>query len=207
MADDVTVIIPVFGDAHPWMDMVARAASSVVHQSVPPASLVVSVGETLQEARNRPGMRASTEWLCFLDADDELDRHYIEAMLSGAGDIRQPATLGVVNGVEDDHSVLIPPRPLEMSNYIVIGAFVRAELFRQVGGFRDYAAFEDWDLWRRCWAAGAQIGTVPQAVYRVHVRPDSRNSMERAGAIDAYNAIRRTPLSRPSAHPGGTGRQ
>lgn len=190
----VTVIIPLFGNAEPWIDLAARAVASVVHQTEQPYELVVSVGETLQEARNRPGLRASTEWLCFLDADDELDGNYIGAMLAGEGDIRQPSTLGIVDGVEDDYPVLIPPRPLEVSNYIVIGAFVRAELFQRVGGFRDYEAFEDWDLWRRCQAAGGTVKPVPAAVYRVHVRPNSRNSLARPGALAAYNAIRRTPL-------------
>lgn len=174
--------------------MVERAVLSVARQAVQADELVISVGTTLQEARNRPGLRATTEWLCFLDADDELDASYIQHMLAGEGDIRQPSTLGVVNGVEDDYPVLIPPRPLAVSNYIVIGAFVRAALFRQVGGFEDYEAFEDWDLWRRCWAAGAAIGAVPEAVYRVHVRPDSRNSMARPGATEAYRAIRRKPF-------------
>lgn len=174
--------------------MVVRAGSSVVRQSVQPAHLVVSVGATLVEARNRPGLLATTEWLCFLDADDELDERYIEHMLAGEGDIRQPSTLGVVDGVEDDYPVLIPPKPLAVANYIVIGAFVRAELFKRVGGFRDYEAFEDWDLWRRCWAAGATITAVPEAVYRVHVRSGSRNSMTRPGALAAYQAIRRSPL-------------
>lgn len=176
------------------MDMVERAVLSVMRQTVQPDELVVSVGSTLQEARNRPGLRASTDWLCFLDADDELDPSYIEHMLAGEGDIRQPSTLGVVDGVEDDYPVLIPERHLAESNYIVIGAFVRAELFRSVGGFDDFAAFEDWDLWRRCWAAGAAIRAVPEAVYRVHVRPQSRNSMAGPGATAAYQAIRRRPL-------------
>jgi hypothetical protein len=191
---DVTVVIPLFGDAKPWLDMAARAALSVVRQTVHPSDLVVSVGATLQEARNRPGLRASTEWLCFLDADDELDPYYIEAMLAGDGDVRQPATLGIVDGVEDDYPVLIPPRPLEVSNYIVIGAFVRTELFQRVGGFRDYEAFEDWDLWRRCAAAGGRIEPVPEAIYRVHVRANSRNSLDRPGALEAYNVIRRSRL-------------
>lgn len=191
---DVTVIIPVFGPPEPWLPLADRALSSVLHQTVRPSHVVVSAADSLREARNHPAMRATTEWLCFLDADDELDPHYVEAMAAGQGDLLQPSTLGIVDGVEDDYPVLIPPRPLQIANYIVIGAFVRTSVFQSVGGFDDFVAFEDWDLWRRCYRAGAEIGAVPDAIYRVHVRPGSRNSTMTPAAMQAYEAIRRRPL-------------
>lgn len=190
---DVTVIIPIFGDMDVWAPMAARAFKSVLAQTCRP-KVVVSGGDTLQEARNRSGLTATTEWLCFLDADDELDPNYIHHMLLGDGDIRQPSTLGIVEGVEDGEPVLIPPRRLTESNYVVIGAFVRTEIFCRVGGFDDFAAFEDWDLWRRCVGAGAVIGAAPEAIYRVHVRSDSRNSMSTPGAVEAYKAIRQRAM-------------
>lgn len=193
--NDVTIIIPIFGNVDEWSSLAERAERSALAQTVPADAVVVSVAETLQQARNEPALAAKTEWLCFLDADDELDGRYVEAMLAGTGDIRQPATLGVVDGVEDDQAVLIPSRPLDVSNYVVIGAFVRTDLFRRVGGFDDWAAFEDWDLWRRCVNAGAEIGSAPPAIYRVHVRPHSRNSMMAPGALAAYQAIRRRPFT------------
>lgn len=161
--------------------------------------MVVSAADSLQEARNQPALAASTEWLCFLDADDELDARYVEAMLAGSGDIRQPATLGVVDGVEDDFPVVIPRRPLAVSNFVVVGAFVRTELFQRVGGFDDFTAFEDWDLWRRCVNEGAVIVPVPEAIYRIHVRPGSRNSLDEPGARAAYQAIRKRPFNPLSA--------
>lgn len=130
-----------------------------------------------------------------MDADDELDERYVENMLAGSGDIRQPSTLGVIDGVEDDTPVLIPERPLRVSNFIVIGAFLRTSYFQRVGGFDDFAAFEDWDLWRRCVNAGAVIKPTPGAVYRVHVRSGSRNSLTQPGALAAYQAIRKRPFN------------
>lgn len=187
--DDVTIVIPIFGDHDRWAALAERAVASAVAQTHR-AKIVVSAGDTLQEARNRPAMEATTEWLCFLDADDELDRRYVEHMLAGEGDIRQPSTLGIVDGVEDEAPVLIPVRPLSESNHIVIGAFVRTDIFHRVGGFDDFAAFEDWDLWRRCVSAGARVCPVREAIYRVHVQPGSRNSLSTPGAIEAYQAIR-----------------
>lgn len=186
---DVTVIIPVFGDPAPWTALVRRAARSAHAQTVRP-KVVISHADDLATARNMPAQQARTEWLIFLDADDELDPRYVAAMLAGGGDLRQPATLGIVNGVEDDAPVVIPARNLLEANYIVIGAMVRTALFLEVGGFRSMAAWEDWDLWIRCWLAGAQIVAVPEAVYRVHIRPLSRNVLVSRAAGAIYHQVR-----------------
>jgi hypothetical protein len=60
-------------------------------------------------------------------------------------------------------------------NWLVIGTVARTEALVEVGGFRDFDVYEDYDLWVRCWQDGASIQPIPQAVYRAHVRPDSRN--------------------------------
>jgi GT2 family glycosyltransferase len=134
------------------------------------------MGPTVSQARNIGALHVGADWLIFLDADDELDPRYVEEMLAGEGDIRQPSTLGVINGVEDDYPVLIPPGPNFMAkNHLIIGCMVRRDLFIAAGGFRDLPVLEDWDLWIRLRLAGATVGQCPKAVYRVHVRPNSRN--------------------------------
>ena len=60
-------------------------------------------------------------------------------------------------------------------NWLVIGAAARTELVRQVGGFRDWPMFEDYDLWLRCYLAGATIERAPRAVYKAWIRSGSRN--------------------------------
>ncbi len=199
--NDVTVIIPIFGDIERWGLLAQRALASARRQTVPAADVVVSVADTLQDARNRPAFAAETEWLCFLDADDELDSRYLEEMLAGTGDLRQPATLGIVDGREDAFPVVIPAKPLLDGNYIVVGALVRTEIFKTAGGFTELAAYEDWDLWIRCWLEGAVITTCPDAIYRVHVLPNSRNQLDRDAAVRSFNFIRnrynrRTPKLR-----------
>lgn len=189
MAEDVTIIIPTFGDHDRWLPLARRAAASAIAQTVPPARVIVSMTETLAMARNGPAEWARSEWLCFLDADDELDVRYVEAMLAGDGDVRQPATLGIsAQGVQDAAPMVIPSKPFMYGNYIVIGAFVRTELFFDVGGFRELPAYEDWDLWIRCWLAGAQFGVVPDAIYRVHAST-GRNTLSRSDAVSAFRLV------------------
>ena len=172
----VSVIIPTYGQNDLYRLLALRAANSVNLQTVEPLEIVRVHEETLQEARNEGAARAKGEWLIFLDADDELDPRYVEAMVAAEGDIRRPATLGVVDGVEDIAPVMIPRKDLLVTNFIVIGAMHRREDFLAVGGFNDYPCLEDWDLWLRMVHNGAEVVDVPEAIYRVNVIPDSRNS-------------------------------
>jgi GT2 family glycosyltransferase len=175
VSNDVEVIVPTFGDKYLWSALVDRAVVSVMRQTVK-TKVWRSHEADLSTARNAGAWAAASEWLIFLDADDELDPRYVECMLKGTGDIRQPSTLGIVNGVEDDYPVLIPLKQnLLHGNHLVIGSMVRRSLLLEVGGFRELPILEDWDCWIRLWLAGAEIGTAPDAVYRVHVREGSRN--------------------------------
>lgn len=143
---------------------------------------VLSVhGDTLAEARNVGAKALATDWLIFLDADDDLRPGYVSEMLrtvkSETLDIVQPATIGVYpDGSTDPEANLIPKRDLATGNYIVIGAMCRRSKFDEVGGFRELPVLEDWDLWRRMWKAGAKIGSCETAIYVVGVNPGSRNS-------------------------------
>lgn len=179
---DVAVIISTYGDKEEWQPLAERAASSANTQTVLPDEVYwvhePGMNTSLGAVRNRGARAASSEFLIFLDADDTLDPFYVQRMLEADGDLRQPATLGVVDGIEDAHPVLIPPRNLIQANYIVIGAMCRADLFWYAGGFRDWPVLEDWDLWIRMALNGAEITHVPGAVYRVTVRPNSRNSQQ-----------------------------
>lgn len=177
MSETVDVIVPTFGDPK-WRETALRAIYSAEAQTVRPHRIWPVFDDTLAAARNYGGLHSQADWLIFLDADDELDPHYIEHMLAGEGDMRWPSTLGIVDGVEDDEPVLLQLRPGERGitrNHMVIGTMVRREQFLAVGGFRDLPILEDWDCWIRLQLAGAVPMPCPEAVYRIHVRKDSRN--------------------------------
>lgn len=175
---DVTVAIGTYGSAE-WVERAhQRPIKSAVDLGVP---FVHVHGKNLFEARNAALAAVRTEWVCFVDGDDELDRRFFERIELGTADIRAPAVrymgghLGpyVPRVVGHDHQC--EASCLTEGNWIVIGAVARTKVLRYVGGFRDYPMYEDFDLWVRCWKAGASIEAVPGAIYRAYVREDSRN--------------------------------
>lgn len=149
----------------------ARALPSALGQA---SEIVHTHAETLHEARNRGAEKATGEWLVMLDADDELAPGYVDAILAASGDLRAPAVSWVT-----DHSATAPrtlaDRNIETMNPCVIGTAIRRELFLDLGGFRDWPAYEDWCLYLRATRSGAVIEHVADAVYRAWVTPHSRN--------------------------------
>lgn len=187
----ISVCIGTYGSPE-WRSLAAtRAIPSAMNQTVAPHEILHKHADTLDVARNGAAAEATGEWLCFLDADDELDKGYIEAMTVAASReegpaLLQPATLGVDPlGGEDDHPVVIPAKSLLVGNFMVIGTVIRRDQFLRVGGFADLPVFEDWDLWIRAWIDGTRLVAVPDAIYRVHVNETGRNRMP----IDVFHRV------------------
>lgn len=194
---DVTVAIGTYGPDW-WRRLaISRAVPSANALDVP---VVHAHAATLHEARNAALAHVDTEWVIHLDADDELEPDYVEAMAGGTADVRAPS----VRYVHGDrlqkpgmpqvagHTHRCKADCLMYGNWLVVGAAVRTELVREIGGWRDWPAYEDWDLWVRVWQEGATIEAIPQAVYRAHVRPDSRNrGASREIKLEAHRGIAR----------------
>lgn len=190
---DVTVLIGTYGDVE-WVTLAQqRAAPSAEALGVP----VVHVhADTLHEARNACLAKASSEWVCWLDADDELVSGYFDRMAGGTADVRAPSVEYVVHGRRRParmpnvagHTHPCTADCLPEGNWLVVGSVVRRQLAIDVGGFRDWPIYEDWCLWLRCHLAGATIEAIPRAVYRAHVRSGSRN---RAKPMPERDAIHR----------------
>lgn len=169
---DATVIIATHGDSQ-WITLAQeRAIPSAQEQGV---SVLHYHGESLHEARNFAASQVDTEWLCFLDADDELAPGYFEAMDKATGDLRAPAVWWREPGVPSV-PVTLSNRDIRMWNPCVIGTLIRKETFEDVGGFWGERGYEDWSLFRRAWLAGARIQHVRDAIYIANVSADSRNN-------------------------------
>jgi len=169
---DATVIVATYGDPK-WITVAQeRAIPSTQGQCV---SVLHYHGESLHQARNFAASQVDTEWLCFLDADDELAPGYFEAMDKATGDLRAPAVSWVENGVATEPRCLTD-RNIKNWNPCVVGTLIRKSMFERVEGFWDERAYEDWSLFRRAWLLKAKIEHVPDALYIVHVNPVSRNN-------------------------------
>jgi hypothetical protein len=197
MGLSVTVAIATYGDESWRLLARNRALPSALEQ----APAVHAHADTLAEARNRALRSVETEWVIHLDADDELEPGYIDAMAGGSCDLRAPAVRYVRGGRARSaaqvprvagHRHACTGECLPQGNWLVIGTCARTRMLLDVGGWRDFEWSEDWDLWLRCHLAGASVEAIPEAVYRAHVRPDSRNRAPSAEfRREAHEAIYR----------------
>lgn len=146
--------------------------------------------KNLQWARNGAAEGCGdVDYIVFLDGDDMLANGYSAAIRQAL--VRkalhpdydywlvQPSTRGVYDdGSMDDEAVLIPPKDLYTSNFMVIGTACPKPVFDELDGFRDLPVLEDWDLWIRMVTTGrVGITTAADAVYGVGVTESkSRNS-------------------------------
>jgi hypothetical protein len=196
----VTVVIGTYGDFARWRAIAARALTSLERQARPPDDVLHVHADALALARNAGAEAARTEWLCFLDADDELAPGYVGAMLAAEGDLRYPRVVWVEEGRPEPPPCELGPFDLRERNYLVIGTFVRREQFLRLGGFDPrLPIYEDWDLWLRCRRDGARIVLCRDAVYRAHVRAGSRNGRT-AVARRVYDLVRKQ-YGRDAARP------
>lgn len=134
-----------------------------------------------------------TDWLLFLDADDEFAPGYVGAMRRAleqhGGDgtrnvLFTPAVQHIRRGRPGPPSFFRLPKraTLRDHNWLVIGTMIHRDLFTEVGGFPGYPhGFEDFALWSKCHRIGAKVVKVPDAVYRYHHNPQSAH---RAGWRD-----------------------
>lgn len=179
MVENFTVVIGTFGDEK-WEQLARdRAIPSAESQ----APVIHCHRATLAEARNAGLEAVKSEFTIHLDADDELEPGFVDAMATGTADLRVPSLRQVRNGRVGDPFMLrvwghrhdCSGECLRHGNFAVIGTCVRTQLLRDVGGWEEWPWSEDWAAWARCWNAGGTLEIIPAAVYRAYVTPGSRN--------------------------------
>lgn len=176
----VSIIISTYGEDS-WADLAqTRAVPSAAAQD----AFEVLVGHdpegTIAGVRNALAANAEGEWLCFLDADDELAPGYLGAMKRALSREQEhgadgvPLLLAPAVGMKGH---FYSEKSLEEGNWLVIGTLIERWLFENVGGFGEYPhGYEDWSLWLKASRKGARIVRVPDAVYLRHVNQQSIKS-------------------------------
>ena len=180
---NVTVVIATYGD-HEWSRRAWGARASVADQT--DEIFVIHCDEcSIAQARNSAARWGNGEWLCFLDADDELAPGYLDAMRRAFEQERSdgdllltPAVQFVRKGRRWEPHFLDRVNPLTDDNWLVVGTLIRRELFERVGGFSDFPhGFEDFSLWSKAWRIGARVVKVPDAVYVYNINPRSKHKI------------------------------
>lgn len=183
MSADVTVVIPTIP---PRARLLQRALASVYAQTLTPRTVIIQTDldrEGSAVTRNRALDQVRTEWVAFLDDDDELLPHHLERLATEAeragADVVYP--LPQVIGPDGQE---IPRRfefgggpdfdgpALERQSYITVSSLVRAGLARHVGGFEfthsSSGLNDDHGFYLRLYRAGALFAHVHEPTFIWH---------------------------------------
>lgn len=173
---EVTAVVATFGDPR-WIRLGETFARPSIERQGFDETIVYHGGDSVADARNIAASGVTTEWICFVDADDMLEDGYLDAMRATGQErgLLTPNVRDVVDGVAGEARSLTY-RNIDYVNPCVIGTLLRREVFDDVGGFWNERAWEDWSLFRRAWLLGENVIPVPDAVYRVFVNPTGRNA-------------------------------
>lgn len=167
----VTVVVPTIP---PRADMLLRALGTVAAQTRPADAISIAVDTGHEGAvvtRNRALAGATTDWLAFLDDDDELLPNHLEELVDTAEETGADVVYPNFRCVDRNGSdVQLPPNiasghpfdagVLRVRSYIPVTVLARTELVHRVGGFsypKRGTRYEDWGLWLKMLRADAQF--------------------------------------------------
>ena len=186
-ANSITIVVPTIA---PRRHLLARALDSVTRQSIRPiVDMVVEVSEDTEHVgaavtRQRGLEKVTTEWVAFLDDDDEFMPQHLEKLLShalqtGADYVYSWFMIKDPSGAERPDLDPFPGQfgtPFDPIHpcQTTVTTLVRTELAKQVGirpsetapptpdGHR---AGEDWQFTLDCLAAGGTIVHLPERTW------------------------------------------
>lgn len=172
----VTVAIP---SIPPRIAMLSRAVASVLTQTYPASAISIAVDHDRRGAaanRNKALHTVQTEWVAFLDDDDEMYPHHIAAL------VQHQETTGadIVFPWFDTSGGADPFPQFEGRQYnhsephmFPITTLVRTEFAIAVGGFptsltNEECAGEDWQFWLKLRDLGATFAHLNSRTWLWH---------------------------------------
>lgn len=177
---DVTVVVATHGSGN-WKYMGDQAAHSALETGAKVVRVHLQQG-TVAEARNAGLAQVTTEWVVFLDADDALDPDYFERVKPTADVMAtqikyrhsyqpmMPKVWQHENIRGKLHAGYCSADCLIDGNWVHIGAIVRTDAVRSIGGFKEYPVYEDWALFLELQQAGYTFDRAMDSVYLAGIR-------------------------------------
>lgn len=189
MVDGVTMVMPV----HParWKTTMRRAMRSVLSQTVPVAAMSIAIdidGEGAGPTRDRALAGVRTEWVAFLDSDDEWHPNHVAELLECAArfgaDVVYPecrvihTQLGEIprtNPLFEEWGRPGKPFDAELlreKSYLPVTSLVRTEL-AQKSSFvpPDGSHYDDWGFYLGLLDQGAHFVHLPRITWLWHHGP------------------------------------
>lgn len=154
-----------------------RALSTVLCQTLKPAAVIVEWDHQRTGAaatKNRALEKVATEYVAFLDDDDEFLPEHLDTLRAYAdstdADVvysipRVPGTNFV--STESQYGKPFNAEVLRQRSFIQTTSLVRAELFKKAGGFQTPPGsdYDDWGAWLALLDLGAKFVHVPEVTF------------------------------------------
>ena len=182
---DATIVIATYGD-NKWFDIAdaySLKSSRILFKDTPIIRL--HGGKTLAQSRNTAASMVETEWICFLDADDELASDYFTVMDQSNADLRIPRLMfWNTNTLDFYEPFKLNRRNMAHSNPCPIGTLIRKDMFDDIGGFWEEPVYEDWSLFRRAWLLGASMQHMNTDYYAYNVGGRNSSTDDPMGEVE-----------------------
>ena len=177
---DITVAIPTIPTRK---GKLRKALASVMSQSYPVAAVSIAVdrlGEGSAVTRNRALDAIQTDWVVFLDDDDQLLPNALETFIRAQGDSQADVIYGLPRIVDAQGNVrprffeaggpeVFDPHLLMQKSYIPVVSMVRTALAQDSGGFEFSAdgngSYDDWGFYKNLLCYGAEFYHVHQETF------------------------------------------